>query len=182
MIPDYLYHYYDCSKRPFLNLSDLAHDEAEVVLQKIKQNGESFASKRANDYLTIRRELEGHIRNIFVAKNGKPQRATPHYMILGRCDWVKGWYTQGCEVAIPLAKFNPEDISFTYGDSFPAMRYSDNKPYRKQVYTLAELPSIIEQFGLPQEWNPDGEHGPERYIEAQIWDNAVLDHLLENID
>ncbi|MNP39961.1 hypothetical protein D3C76_1335580 [compost metagenome] len=50
------------------------------------------------------------------------------------------------------------------------MRYLDGKPYREQVYTKQEIFKIIEQFGLPQEWNKDGKNGPERYIEVQIWD------------
>jgi len=183
MIPDYLYHYYDCSKKPFLNLSDLAQSEAEVVLQQIRQNEHSFASKRTKDYLATRHKLEVQIRNLFIEKNGKPQRETPHYMILGRCDWVKSWYTEGCELFMPLANFKPEHISFTYGDTFPTMRFLDDKPYRKQVYTLAELPDIIEEFGLPQKWNPEGKHGPERFIEAQIWDDTVLEEQLgDNLD
>jgi hypothetical protein len=29
-------------------------------------------------------------------------------------------------------------------------------------------------IGLPQEWNRDGSKGPERYVEAQIWDERVI--------
>jgi hypothetical protein len=95
-------------------------------------------------------------------------------MILGPCDWVKAWYVDGAAVCLPLRAFAPEHVSFTYGDTFPAMRYGDGKATRGQVYTLAELPALIAQFGLPQECNPNGELGPDRYIEAQVWDNAVL--------
>ena len=58
------------------------------------------------------------------------------------------------------------------------MNYKDGKPYRGQIYTLSELGEIIRRFGLPQEWNPDGEGGPERYIEAQVWDNTPLKEYL----
>ena len=54
------------------------------------------------------------------------------------------------------------------------MRYEDGKPYRKQVYTVAELPAVIAAYGLPQAWNHEGEMGPDRYIEAQIWDDDPL--------
>lgn len=60
----------------------------------------------------------------------------------------------------PVASFSPECISFTYGDLFPAMRYPDGKPYRGQVYLLAEIREAISLFGWPQEWNA---LGPERY-------------------
>jgi len=29
-------------------------------------------------------------------------------------------------------------------------------------------------YGLPQEWNADGQGGPERYIEAQVWDEPPI--------
>ncbi len=174
MIPDYLYHYYACEQKPFRNLSDLPLDEAEAVLEVIRQRRKGFASQRKADYLQIRSQLEALVRAAFIAKGGQPIRLHPHYMILGSCDWVKSWYTEGCEIHIPLHWFDAQILSFTYGDTFPAMRYADGKPYRKQVYALAELPDVVKQYGLPQDWNPDGKLGPDRYIEAQIWDDAPL--------
>lgn len=174
MLPTDLYHYYDCSRGPFRNLSDLPLAEAEAILDAIRTRGDGFASKRQADYLTIRRGLEDFVRARFVEKGGQPKRERPHYLILGACEWVKSWYQQGGEIHIPLAAFAPECVSFTYGDTFPAMRYGDGKPYRRQVYTLAELPDLVEQYGLPQVWNADGSKGPDRYIEAQVWDDAPL--------
>jgi len=95
-------------------------------------------------------------------------------MIVGACPWLKQWYRHGAEIQIPLSEFKMEIISFTYGDTFPAMRYQDGRPYRGQVYLLSELPAVIEEYGLPQEWNADGQNGPERYIEAQIWDDVSV--------
>ncbi|BBH24673.1 hypothetical protein Back11_60180 [Paenibacillus baekrokdamisoli] len=54
------------------------------------------------------------------------------------------------------------------------MRYQDGKPYRNQVYTIDEIYNVINEFGLPQDWNPEGQNGPERYIEVQIWDDEPL--------
>ncbi|MBN1305061.1 MAG: hypothetical protein JXA13_11560 [Anaerolineales bacterium] len=42
----------------------------------------------------------------------------------------------------------------------------DGKLYRGQVYRFDELPELLAEYGLPQEWNRDGRLGPERYIEA----------------
>ena len=101
-------------------------------------------------------------------------------MILGSCPWLQTWYKEGRELRVLLAVFRPEVVSFTYGDTFPAMRYPDGKPYRGQVYTLAELPELVRLYGLPQEWNPDGEHGPDRYIEAQVWADEPIRQFLES--
>lgn len=173
-IPDFLTHYYDVARGPFRSLTALAPDEADRIQAQLCADGSGFASQRAPDYLAIRRELEARIRALFVARGGQPQRATPHYWIVGACDWVLGWYEQGAAVQLPLAGLDPAWISLTYGDSFPAMRYGDGKPWRGQVFTLAELPELVALFGLPQDWNPDGSSGPDRYIEAQVWSDAPL--------
>ena len=173
-VPDFLSHNYDASIGPFVNLSDLAVQTAEVHLERIRQSGKTFASKRSVDYLAVRRELEDQVRKLFIQKGGKPVRRRPQYMILGTCPWMLSWYVRGCELRIPLKRFSPENLSFTYGDTFPAMRYPDGKSHRGQVYCLDEIPDLVLQFGLPQDWNLNGKHGPDRYIEAQIWDDAPL--------
>lgn len=166
----YLFHYYDESTGPFRNLSDLSPESAETVLQVIREQSKGFASQRSADYLQIRRSLEQRAREQFIAKGGKPVRRHPHYMTLGRCPWLQQWYPQGMELNIPVAAFNPERISFTYGDLFPTMRYADGKPYRGQVYTLKEILEVVREYGLPQKWNAAGDSGPERYVEVQIWE------------
>jgi len=174
-IPDFLCHYYDASDGPLRNLSDLPAAEADAVLQGIRMKGDRFASQRTADYLAVRAGLESRVRELFIAKGGRPRRLRPHYFVLGECAWLKSWYPHGCELRVPLTAFAVESVSFTYGDTFPAMRYKDGKPYRGKVYTLDELPTLVGQFGLPQVWNADGKGGPDRYIEAQVWeDEAVL--------
>jgi hypothetical protein len=148
--PDFVCHYYDASTGPFLNLSDLPLEEAERVLDRIRRVGAGFASKRSLDYLRIRRGLEDEVRTLFVEKGGKPRRERPHYMILGSCPWIKGWYREGRELRIPLARFRPELVSFTYGDTFPAMRFRDGRPYRGQVYVLDEQPDLSSSTVCPK--------------------------------
>ena len=174
LMPDFLSHYYEASIGPFRNLSDLSFAQAEEISRKIQEKGGTFASERSVDYLAIRHDVEKQVRRQLIAKGGVPKRLHPHYMILGSCPWVKNWYLDGRELRIPLTNFDPSILSFTYGDTFPAMRYEDDKPYRKQVYTLAELPALIAAYGLPQAWNSEGKSGPDRYIEAQIWDEDPL--------
>lgn len=174
LVPKVLSHYYEKANGPFRNLSDLPRQQAEEIMASIRKAGNTFASKRTGDYLAIREELEAHVRQLFIAKGGKPKRLRPQSMILGKSKWLKSWYQHGEEISIPLAQFDPQTVSFTYGDLFPAMRYQDGKPYRGQVYCMAELEGLIRQFGLPQDWNADGQLGPDRYIEAQVWDDLPL--------
>lgn len=177
--PDFLTHYYEKTAGPFAILSRLPPEQAEQILAEIRRAGNRFASRRTDDYLRKRGELEDTIRKLFEDKGGQPKLARPHYLILGACPWVKEWYVDGQEVRIRLADIPADCVSFTYGDSFPAMNVRDGKPYRGKVYTLPELGDIIGRYGLPQEWNPDGRGGPERYIEAQVWEDAPVREYLQ---
>jgi hypothetical protein len=173
-----LHHYYERDLGPFQNLSDLPDEEAEAVMRRLRERGDVFASRRSADYLRVRRGLEERARELFSRKGGRPVRTRPHYMTLGSCTWLLDWYRQGQELVIGLDRFDAAAISFTYGDLFPAMRLAGQRPYWGQVYTLEEIRAVIEEYGLPQEWNADGTGGPERYIEAQIWDDAPLTEYL----
>ncbi|MEK8127640.1 hypothetical protein WMW72_06885 [Paenibacillus filicis] len=169
-----LYHYYEAAHGPFRNVSALAPEEAERVMHRLKQEGKTFAGKRSDDYLDIRRNLEARARELFIGKGGRPVLPYPHYMTLGPCEWLREWYQDARDLHIPLDAFDPAVISFTYGDLFPTMRYVDGKPYREKLYVKDEIGGIIDQFGWPQEWNRAGAHGPERYIEVQIWDDEAI--------
>jgi hypothetical protein len=169
IFPNFLTHYYERECGPLLSLTGLPAAEAEVLLEDIRRRGEVFASRRQPEYLQIRRDLECAIRDLFIARGGQPRRATPHYFVLGECSWCQSWYRDTACLRVALERLHPLAVSFTYGDSFPAMRFRDGKPYRGQVYTLAELGEVVAQYGLPQVWNAEGKLGPERYIEAQVW-------------
>lgn len=36
------------------------------------------------------------------------------------------------------------------------------------------LSNEIAKYGYPQDWNDNGNYGPERYIEAHIWSDDVI--------
>lgn len=174
-----LYHYFERSAGPFRNLSALADEDAERIAARLREEGRSFAGKRSADYLAIRRELELRARSIFAGKGGRPSSDYPHYMTLGACPWLETWYVNPGVITIDWDDFAAEALSFTYGDLFPTMRVADGRPYRRQVYTKEEIVAVIAQHGLPQQWNPEGALGPERYIEVQVWDAAAVQAYLE---
>lgn len=173
-----LFHYYDIETGPFRNLSQLPAEDAQAVSDRLRSEGRTFAGRRSTDYMLVRRELEARARELFIQKGGRPRNAYPHYLTLGACEWLETWYEKPGFVEVPWGEIAEESISFTYGDLFPTMRYRDDKPYRRQVYTKQEIVTVIERFGWPQAWNKQGEHGPERYIEAQVWDERAIHRFL----
>ena len=180
-----LYHYYDKTIGPFVNLSDLEIDKAKAVLEAIKTNKpNSQSAKRHATYMEDRLHYESILRDEFIKKGGKPRRKAPHYMVVGHSSWLaSSWFENtGC-ISFPISKFDMETISFTYGDSHPVFsprsNPMDDKEYRRKLYTFDEISEIIRKYGLPQDWNNDGKYGPERYVEAHIWDDEVISHALQ---
>lgn len=180
----HLYHYFDSSLGPFRNLSDLTAAEANDVMRKLRtEKPDAFAAKRNPDYMDARLYYEGILRTEFLKKGGKIIRNVPHYMVVEECSWLSTWYENSDFIKIPIEEFDLSTVSFTYGDSHPTFspRVNDGKEYRKKLYTYEEILKIIEKYGLPQNWNPDGAYGPERYIEAHIWSDETIGKYREHL-
>ena len=118
-----------------------------------------------------RRYYEEILKREFIKKGGKVEKNSPNYMIIGESKWLESWYINPSHIEIDIDNLDKDYISFTYGDSHPTFsdKIKDQKEYRKKVYTYDEILKIIEKYGLPQNWNSNGEFGPERYIEVHIW-------------
>lgn len=173
----YLYHYYDKSIGPFVNLSELPTDDAKLILSQIKETKpNSQCAKRHDKYVEYRHNCEKIIRSEFAHKGGIINRMSPHYMVIGHSPWLSTWYENGAFLKIAIEEFDLRTISFTYGDSMPTFSPSinDGKEYRKKLYTYDEILGLIDKYGLPQDWNDDGTYGPERYIEAHIWSDVTI--------
>ena len=172
-----LYHYYDKTVGPFRSISELTDEEAERLLAEIKvSKPRSMCAGRQEEYLTIRRRVEGIMKHRFLIKGGRVERDTPHYLVVGECRWLGEWYENCGVIKIDMSALDPGTVSFTYGDSHPTFggRINDGKEYRNKIYTYDEIPAIIEKYGLPQFHNADGRYGPERYVEAQVWSDRGI--------
>lgn len=172
-----LYHYYDKAIGPFFNLSDLSIEKANEILDKIKfLKPCAMAAKRQPEYMEARRYYENILREEFIRKGGIITRKSPHYMVVEHSPWLSSWYENSAYIKIPIEEFDLKTVSFTYGDSHPTFSsvINDGKEYRKKLYTYNEILTIIEKYGLPQDWNNDGRFGPERYVEAHIWSDDVI--------
>jgi hypothetical protein len=173
----HLYHYFDDTIGPFVNLSDLPIDKAKNILNNMKnKKPNSQAAKRHDKYVEYRRNCEYIIRTEFTKKGVIIKRVSPHYMVVEHSPWLSTWFENSNFIKIPIEEFDLESVSFTYGDSMPTFSptINDGKEYRKKIYLYDEILEIIEKYGLPQDWNGDGKFGPERYIEAHIWSDDTI--------
>lgn len=177
----YLYHYYDKTIGPYRNLSDISIEDANRIIEEIKQNNPNAqCAKRQLSYMEDRLYYEEILRKKFIDKGGIIKRRVPHYMVVEHSPWLNTWFDNCAFIKIPIQEFDLAAISFTYGDSHPTFssRVNDNKEYRKKLYLYDEIVEIIDKYGLPQDWNDDGRYGPERYIEAHIWsDETILKYI-----
>lgn len=176
----FLYHYYDKTVGPFVNLSDVSMEEANAVLKTIKKEKPGVQSAgRDAGYMGRRHMYEEILRSEFLKKGGIIKRKAPHYMVVEHSPWLTTWFENSAFIKIPIEEFDLRTVSFTYGDSHPTFsprpRDDDWKEYRRQLYTYDEILKIIEKYGLPQDWNNDGNYGPERYVEACIWSDETID-------
>ena len=175
----HLYHYYDKEIGPFVNLSDIPIDKAIAILNMIKETKPNVQSAtRQSTYMERRHVVEEILKTEFAKKGGVIRRKAPHYMVIEHSPWLTTWFDNAAFIKIPIEEFDLKTISFTYGDAFPVFSENqhkmDDKEYRRQLYTYHEILNIIDKYGLPQDWNEDGAHGPSRYIEAHIWCDDVI--------
>jgi hypothetical protein len=180
----YLYHYYDKRSGPFKSITALSESEAKEVFDRVRaERPGSFGAQRDETYIEKRRSCEALIRNEFIKKGGIVEVDPPYYMVVEHCPWLYSWYEEPDYIKIPIEEFDLKKISFTYGDSMPTFspRVNDGKEYRKRLYTYEEILGIIDKYGLPQEWNADGTHGPERYIEVHVWSEEVIRKFREDL-
>ncbi len=176
-----LYHYYDRTIGPFKSLTEISLDEAITVLDDLKRTKPKSQSASRNDkYVQYRRNCEAILKRECAKKGILINREAPYYMVIEHSPWLSTWYENSAFVKIPIEEFDLRTLSFTYRDSMPTFSDSflDGKEYRKQLYTYEEILDLIKKYGLPQLWNEDGSHAPERYIEVHIWDDTVINKYI----
>ena len=178
----YLYHYYDKSIGPFVSLSDIPVNEAKKIYVETTRQIRPGAMNENRDpvYIERRHRNETKLKTLFVQKGGIVKRRTPHYMVIEHSPWLTTWHENSDFIKIHIDEFDTQTISFTYGDMFPVFNTMNphkmsDREWHNTVYTYDEILKIIKGYGLPQEWNDNGEHGPSRYIEAHVWNDEPID-------
>ncbi len=195
-LPDVITHYHSKVDRPFQNLSDLGPDELSEVLKNLKQrraDNPGYKRMFGKLYMDFRRRTEAKLRDLFEARGGEPERQSPHYFVLGECAWFSGLYPDPDTVKLDWPSLPKKAVSFTYPDSFVAMRLGPDyglppdplEPYHERVYFMDELANVVAEHGLPDgdvDETYEGYHKRkfEKYIEVQVWTDQPVAKYLES--
>ena len=178
------YFYLNRRKDLFSNISEFYNGDTACCLGELIKNQLAFRTYD-NRYIQRRFAAESEMRAQFMQKGGAPVLAHPYYFTLGNCDdWFYRKKHSFGSIAFDLGEFNKNTVSFTYGDSVPNFmpEYADGKEYRGKVYTYEEICGLIEKYGYPNDWNAYAEHGPENYIEVQVWnDGPIVQYRYESL-
>ena len=181
---DYLVHLYKSGTEPFRTLSILPEDDAIRIMQSLYMAGSIFWERFEDPaaYLRLRKQIEQHIRQAFIAKGGMPRQPHPIYMAFGRTRWMLNdldavTLATTTEIEVPLSLFQECDVSFTYPDSMVSFLLAHEKDpkyylpdYHGKVFTLSEIRAIVEANGLPGEkWGSNLPSSLPNYVEAQVW-------------
>ncbi|SHM62040.1 hypothetical protein [Roseibium suaedae] len=194
IVPSHITHYYSRAQGPLRNLSDLSEAQAADVIADLAQRRlEDPAFKRVfgRTYMELRRRTEDRLRALFVSGGGKPERSSPHYFVLGSCDWFAGLYPDTGVVSLDWRDLPQETTSFTYPDSFISMRLGEPyglppvplQDYHEKVFRLEQLDEMVAAHGLPEGGRDTGYQGYhtrpfEKYIEVQIWSDGPVSAYL----
>jgi hypothetical protein len=191
-VPDFATHYYRASRAPFLNLSDLAEDQVMTVMAELTRERRAGLQHRpfGRTYIEMRRATEDRLRRHFTDLGGRPQRRSPHYLVLGESPWFRALAPDMEEIRMPLRDLPDAQATVSWGDSFAAMETGPDfglahasRPYYGRLYRLADIPGLAERYGIPRP-EPGGYEGlpagdaPETFIEIQLWSDAPVRRYL----
>src|SRR5690348_7834488 len=122
--PNFATHYYLAENGPFLSLSDLplgSEDPVFLDLLTRHKRDPTYRRRYGREYIRTRRTVEAKLRELFIARGGKPRRQSPFYLVLGESPWFRNLNANQGEIRIALSELNPETTSLTYPDSFIAL-------------------------------------------------------------
>jgi hypothetical protein len=170
--PAVVTHLYDPQRGPFRNICDLCDEEAERLLDEIRNAGRPSLKP---DYLTRRRKTEAWLLAERCRKQGRPYLDHPVYFFLGdRSDWRDA--SRPASIVLPLKLFPEGTLTFTFPDSMASLPLSleekhlgDRKGYHGKVFTLAEIRTVIADIGMPC-----GRARYDTFVEAQAWDDRPI--------
>ncbi len=181
----YLYHYFERDFGPFKSLTELPIEEAKQILIAQRATGK-FHNPDIEGFLHNRYNRDKHLRDVFIAHGGRPQRTAPIYMMLGEHRQWESAYENPAVIKIPLKEFDRLTVSFTYGDSFAIFNpvLFGEEEYWNKIYFADEILQVIKKHGMPPYVEYDFKRSiyPSdkninhhlKYVEAHVWDDEIL--------
>jgi hypothetical protein len=177
-IPQIVTHNYDPAA-PFLaNLCSLTRTHAERALQTIRDSG--LRTIKAN-YLDRRLATEAWLIRERHRLLGNTRLPRPIYFFLGNYADGKD-PSRPSSLVMPLSAFPNSVITLTYPDSMTSHslatredRWHDRMGYHGRVYTLSEIPRVVQEFGMPfRDEDIVNSRRFDRFIEMQVWDDRPI--------
>jgi len=183
LIPNVITHNYDPARGIGRNICNLPPDQAEGVLEEIRASG---TRKIKSNYLS--RPMV--VKDWLIAERERLLEKTPMsrpiYCFLGNFADGKD-LSRPASLVMPFDAFPAEALTFTYPDSMASLPIATKedhlvhrKEYHGQVLTLAEIKTVVAQYGLPGDrWMHDPTMIYDRFIEVQVWDDAPMKQFVD---
>ena len=183
----HLYHYYEKTCEPFRTITSLPFDEAVEVLREWREFNPHSEKTTVEYFLNLRYGRDKLLRDKFIEIGGKPVRNAPVYFTLGANKGMTTWYNNAAYIKIPVIEFDPDTVSFTYGDNFAVFNpvLNTGEEYWGNIYKYADIIKLIKKYGYPEdpEYDMKNRIFPKdknigrylKYIEAHVWSGEVLD-------
>lgn len=180
---NYLYHYYEKDQPPFRTLTLLPFEEAKVIMHTLLGENTMFD---VDNFLNLRYERDKALYEKFISIGGKPVRTAPVYFTLGANKGMKTWFDMPDFIKIPLSEFEPDTVSFTYGDSFAVLNPSldTGEEWWGKVFNYNGIIKLINKYGFPEDPAydmknrifPKDKHINHylKFIEAHVWSDIAL--------
>jgi len=103
---------------------------------------------------------------------------------------METWFSNTACIRIPVDEFDPDTVSYTYGDSLAAYNpaLDTGEEWWGRVYRYDGIAKLIAEYGFPE----DPEYDMRRrifpkdkpinkylkYVEAHVWSGETLDRYL----
>jgi hypothetical protein len=184
-LSNFLTHYFEAEKGPFLNICDLSDVQIESIIAAEKDAETPFNRFALGpDFFKLRRRADELLTEKYTEKFGIKPKTRPYFAVLGEFDRTMGMYRNGRSIRIDVSLLASEDLTFIYPDHFhlvwskglckPEPPYC-YQPFHDLLFTYPELPEAMKTYNLAARIEEAKRRGfwTCSYIEAHIWDPDI---------
>lgn len=178
----YMTNYRETGGLPLRNIMRLPKEEAYKVAKRLSDKSTARNNRYGEyfeRYYQKRQRTEEWLYHQFLKGGGKPEIEHPIYFTLCECNSLGSFYGNEDQIQIPLKDIASEHISFTPRDSMHIkdMGITEGTVWNKNDFLnmMLESSRSVSDFiiNLPAIFGKPGS-----YIEAQLWSDEYIKHLL----